>query len=305
MTEQTPSPLGVGLAFNPPLADFVQRNADALDYIEISPERFWHDRGPALGRAPDRYQEIPEAVAQLDAARGALPILAHGVGLSIATQGPLDLGHVEQIKRWHDRYGFAWYSEHLAYSRLGPQDGWRGIGLMMPPVYDQAVMDDVAGKVRQIKDILDIDILLENAVDYTPVADADYEEADFLQGLAETARVHLLLDLHNLYTNEFNGGAKAASILDALDLTLVRELHIAGGELSGEHWLDSHSGRCPDAVWSMLEDVLSRPNGIQAVTFEVDESAATRMDPAALREELDHARAIWQAERHGVRPDVA
>lgn len=293
----TTSPQGVGLAFNPPLADFVAVNADALDYIEVSPERFWHDRGPASGRGSDRYREIPDAVAQLDAARGDLPMVAHGVGLSIATEGPLDVGHIEQIGRWRDRYGFAWYSEHLAYSRLGPQDGWRGIGVMMPPVYDRAVLDDIATKLDQIKDMLGLEILLENAVNYTPVEDAEFDEAGFLQALAKASQTHLLLDLHNLYTNDYNGGEAAATVIDKLDLTLVRELHIAGGELMAGHWTDSHSGRCPDAVWSMLEKVLSRPNGIRAITFEVDESAATRMDPADLRGELDHARAIWRATR--------
>lgn len=301
----TTSPTGVGLAFNPPLAGFVATNADALDYIEVSPERFWHDRGPASGRAPDRYREIPDAVAQLEAARGDLPMLAHGVGLSIATAGPLDVGHIEQIARWRDRYGFAWYSEHLAYSRLGPQDDWRGIGVMTPPVYDQAALDDIAAKLAQIKDILDLDILLENAVNYTPVDDAEYDEAGFLQALAKASQTHLLLDLHNLYVNDYNGGEPAAAILDKLDLTLVRELHIAGGELVAGLWTDSHSGRCPDAIWPMLEKVLSRPNGVQAVTFEVDESAAMRMDPADLRGELDHARAIWQATRPEADQNVA
>jgi uncharacterized protein (UPF0276 family) len=293
------SPSGVGLVFNPALAGFVGAHRDALDFLEISPERFWHDRGPAWGQRSDRYEEIPEAVAQFEEARGDLPLLAHGVGLSIATPGPLDQGHVEQIARWGHRYGFAWFSEHLAYMRLGPEAGWRGIGVMIPPVYDVAVLEDLEVKVRQVRDILGLEVLLENAVDYTPVQDADLEEAEFLRALAFRTSARLLLDLHNLHTNAVNHGGDALAVVDALDLTLVHEIHIAGGESLAGQWTDAHSGRCEPEVWLLLEHVLSRPNAVRAVTFEVDESYATRMDAGAVLDELARARSIWNASLAG------
>lgn len=290
-------PAGIGLAFNPALAAFVTANRAVLDYLEVSPERFWHDRGPASGRAADRYREIPEAVAQFEAARGDLPIVGHGVGLSIATAGPLDIGHVEQVARWRERYGFAWFSEHLSWFRLGPADGWRGVGMMLPPVYDAETLADVAEKVRVVAQVLGTEVLLENAVDYAPATDAELTEAEFLTRLATRTPARLLLDLHNLYTNAVNHGGDAGAIVDALDLTLVRELHIAGGEPLEGFWTDSHSGRCPEPVWDLLERVLARPNAVRGVTFEVDESYVGRLGDEALRDELARARSIWEAAR--------
>ena len=287
-------PAGVGIAFNPPLAGFVAENRELLDFLEISPERFWHDRGPAHS-GPGRYEEIPEAVAQLDGARDDLPILAHGVGLSIATAGPLDLGHLDQIARWHERYEFAWYSEHLAWSRLGPDEDWRGIGLMLPPVYNHATLDDLVLKIRTVCDRLNLPVLLENAVDYTPVADTSVGEAAFLRALTERTSARLLLDLHNIYTNELSGGPDSRTLIDELDLNRVREIHIAGGELLDGVWTDSHSGRCPDKVWTLLAEVLARPNGVRAITLEIDESYATRLEPDTIREELATARRLWRA----------
>jgi hypothetical protein len=287
----------VGLAFNPALAGFVVNHRHALDYLEVSPERFWHDRGPAWGRSLERYTEIPEAVTQFEAARGELPLIAHGVGLSIATAGPLDQGHIEQLARWNQRYKFAWFSEHLAYFRLGPEAGWRGIGVMVPPIYDAAVLEDLAVKVQQVCDVLGLEVLLENAVNYTPVPDAEFGEAEFLNAVATQTQARLLLDLHNLYTNAVNHGEDAFAIIDSLDLTLVKELHIAGGEPLAGQWTDAHSGRCAPEVWPLLEHVLSRPNAVRTVTFEVDESYATRMDPTAVLDELAHARAVWDAAR--------
>lgn len=290
-------PSGLGLAFNPALADFVTAHRGALDYLEISPERFWHDRGPALKQSAGRYCEIPEAVAQLEAARGDLPLVAHGVGLSIATDGPLDRGHIEQMARWRDRYGFAWFSEHLAWFRLGPQDGWRGVGTMLPPVYDAETLEDLVPKLQTVCAVLGIEVLVENAVDYTPVAQAGCSEAAFLTRLTERTPARLLLDLHNLYTNAVNHGAEAADLVGALDLRRVHELHIAGGEPLHGFWTDSHSGRCPEPVWMLLEQALRRPNAVRAITFEIDESYVARLGPAALLEQLGRARSIWRATR--------
>ncbi len=295
MNGQGVQALGVGLAFNPALAAFVEKHADHLDYLEISPERFWRDRGPQCGRDADRYAELAEAVAQLEAVRSDLPLVAHGVGLSIAAAGPLDVGHVEQVARWTEKYGFAWYSEHLAYSRLGPDQDWRGIGIMVPPVYDRATLADLTGKLRQVRAILGLDVLVENAVDYAPAEVADFAEPEFLMALSRQSGCGVLLDLHNIHTNAVNLGRDASAAVDAMDLGTVGELHIAGGEPLDGFWTDAHSGRCPAKVWELLERVLSRPNGVRGVTLEIDESYASRLGDDVILEELERARALCRA----------
>jgi uncharacterized protein (UPF0276 family) len=209
------------------------------------------------------------------------------------------------MARWHGRYGFMWFSEHLAYMRLGPAADWRGTGIMLPPIYDVDSLEDLKGKIQQVHDVLGLEVLLENAVDYTPVSDAELNEVAFLHRVATETRARLLLDLHNVHTNAANHSWNALAIVDALDLRLVRELHIAGGDSLAGQWTDAHSGRCAPEVWTLLERVLSRPNGVRAVTFEVDESYATRMNASAILDELSQARAIWNAAlRTGAR-DVA
>lgn len=289
------TPPSLGLAFNPALAAFVARHAGVLDHLEISPERFWRDRGPAWGTAADRYADIADAVAQLDAVRDDLPLLAHGVGLSIATAGPLDRGHVEQIARWHERYRFGWYSEHVAYLRLGPDAGWRGLGLMVPPVYDEPALRDISAKVRQVREILGLEVLLENTVDYAPVPDADLDEAEFLRRLAAETPCSLLLDLHNLHTDAVNHGRDPHVLLDRLDLTAVTEVHLAGGAPLADQWTDAHSGRCPEPVWTLLADLLGRAHRVRAVTLEIDESYALTMPDGELLAELDRARSLLLA----------
>ncbi len=291
-------PLGVGLSFNPTLAEFVANHAGTLDFLEISPERFWHDRGPQYRQNAIRYKDDQNAVTQLESVRSHLPIIAHGVGLSIATVGALDIGHIEQISRWHRNYHFEWYSEHLAYFRLGPNAGWKGIGVMLPPTYDKNTLKDIQIKAQEINDILGIEFLLENAVNYTPNS-ADICEGEFLNSLAKNTAANLLLDLHNLYTNTFNNQQNPYEIINKIDLKNVTELHIAGGEELAGYWTDAHAGRCPPMVWELLEYVLSQPNSVRAVTFEVDESYATQMSDDDFLEEIQRARWIW--EKHNTR----
>ena len=166
---------------------------------------------------------------------------------------------------------------------------------MIPPVYDEAALVDLESKVQLVRDVLGMAFLLENAVDYTPVPNPEFTEADFLQAVATRTQAGLLLDLHNLHTNAVNHGWDPYAVINALDLNLVHELHIAGGEPLADQWTDAHSGRCVPEIWPLLEYVLSRPNGVQAVTLEIDESYAALMEADVILEEISRARRIWRS----------
>lgn len=295
---------GVGLAFNPALARFVSRHRDALDFISVSPERFWHDKGPRSGARQLRYRDIPEALHQLEQAKADLPLVAHGIGLSIASAGPLDHVHVEQLAHWRKRFPFAWFSEHLAWFRLGPQHDWRGVGLLLPPVYDHAVLPELTEKIQQLHAGLGCDVLLENTVNYSPLPDQDLDEAEFLNALTCRSPCQILLDLHNLHTNAVNHGIDPYAQLERINLDHVRELHIAGGEAFAGMWTDAHAGSCPPQVWNLLQHVLMRAPEIRAVTLEIDESWVMRISEAQLLAELDQARNIWLRTRPSARHDT-
>src|SRR5207244_4272562 len=105
---------GVGLLFNGSLLGFLERQPDAVDFLSVIPERFWQD----LGRdRADRFAPLPDEVATLCQLASRYPLVAHGVGLSIASGSTFDLDHVVQLAEWHRHYGFRWISEHLAAVR--------------------------------------------------------------------------------------------------------------------------------------------------------------------------------------------
>jgi len=71
----------------------------------------------------------------------------------------------------------------------------------------------------------------------------------------------LHLDLHNLYANALNHGASGYSIsgfLDTIPLDRVISIHMAGGRWIDDQYHDLHDTQVAEAVWDLLDDVLSR-----------------------------------------------
>ena len=92
---------GVGVLFNPALAEFVVDHADHLDYLAVIPDRFWIDRGYG---AADRFDATPAGEEVLVRAADSLPIVLHGIGLSICSADIFDREYVDQLERWRRRY---------------------------------------------------------------------------------------------------------------------------------------------------------------------------------------------------------
>jgi uncharacterized protein len=127
---------GVGVLFNPALADFVADRADSLDYLSIIPDRFWVDRG--RGAAP-RFEETAAGAAVLAEASRSLPIVLHGIGLSICSADVFDREYLTQLARWRERYDCPWVSEHLSFSRIGAGHETNA-GIALPVPYDREVL---------------------------------------------------------------------------------------------------------------------------------------------------------------------
>jgi uncharacterized protein (UPF0276 family) len=261
---------GVGVLFNGSLDVFLERHPEAVDFVSIIPERFWNDFGRD---ATPRFRPLPDEVAVLDALASRHRLIAHGVGLSIASASTFDVEHLHQLRRWHDRYHFGWISEHLAAVRVNTEvTPDHHAGLALPLAWDEDLLQLLDGRVQRAQDILGMQLLLENGVVHTPVPDPDMSEAGFMNALAASSGCGFLLDLHNLHVNCVNLGLSATAFLDALNLDAVREIHIAGGNSLYGVYLDSHAGACPDEVWRLLADTAPRCRNLRGVTFEFHES---------------------------------
>ena len=280
---------GVGLLFNGALTDLLGAEPDAVEFLSVIPERFWQDFG--RDRA-ERFASLPDEVAILDVLAERHTLVAHGVGLSIASGSTFDIDHVRQLAEWHRRYRFAWISEHLSAVRVQTEvTPDHHAGLALPLAWDRDLLDMLCERVARAQDILGTRLLLENGVVHTPVPGSDMSEEDFMNALVRRTGCGLLLDLHNLHVNAVNLGLDADRFINGLDLDAVGEIHVAGGNSLFGAYLDSHAGACPSEVFGLLERTAPRCRNLLGVTFEFHETYFPGLGDQGVLSQLQQMRA--------------
>jgi uncharacterized protein (UPF0276 family) len=282
--------LGVGIIYNPAVPALLPAPLDIVDYVEVIPEGQWEDLGE---HRAGRYRSIATAEEALWSFAGDLPVVGHGVGLSIGSAGVLDHAHLDRIRRWLRDSDCRRFSEHLTFAQVVTENTRSQVGVGLPLPCDRETLDWLVERVDAIQQALGISLLLENGVSYAPVPDQELGEAVFLSELAARSGCGILLDLHNLYVDCRNHGWSAQQYVSDLDLDHVREIHVAGGAMLGGMYTDAHSGSCPPAVWDLAHDVVPRCLNLEGLTFEFHESYAAVLGADGLCDELRRARSCW------------
>ena len=290
MSDERPA-CGVGVLFNPALADFLYTQSDRLDYLAVIPDRFWVDRGV---HASPRFQATRAGESVLADAARSLPVVLHGIGLSICSADVFDRDYLLQLAQWRERYACAWVSEHLSFSRIGSGHETNA-GIALPVPYDREILRLLLPRIAAARALLACPFLLENNVSYFTFADEDYTESQFLNELARTSGCSLLLDLHNVYTNARNHGFDATQFLSELDLSQVMEIHVAGGSEMMGFYTDSHTGSVREDVWQLLAFTAPRCPNLRGVTFEFHESTWHLLRQAGVLAQVERAREVLAA----------
>lgn len=264
-----------------------------VDYYEVAPETLWRvDAEGAL--APNGYHKRFAAL-QKETRR---PFVAHGVGLSMGTACERDGARrrrwLRQLRLDHETFRFRWYTDHLGATSL---DG-HAVTLPLPLPMNAEAARVVRERLRAMQRIVP-HVGVENNVAYFTLGDP-LEEPGFLGEILRAPGMHLLLDVHNLYTMAVNFGFDPDAYLERLDLSRVIEIHLSGGTSSDGSWLpsgrvmrlDSHDAAVPEEVWRLFARVLPRCRRIKGVTLERMEGTVGPGDVPLLREELVRARSI-------------
>jgi uncharacterized protein (UPF0276 family) len=208
---------------------------------------------------------------------GQIPLTAHGIGLSIGTDAPLDLAYLDKVARLLDRLQAPAYSEHLAFTRIAGRE----LGNLLPLPKTRSVAESVIAKVRTVQSCIAVPFLLENITYMFDWPDSELTDAEFLTLICRETGAGLLLDLENLYLNAANHGFDAYAFLDALPSGLVKEIHLAGGKTVSEPFLprpllvDTHSYPVPGEALALLDYTLARQTPA-TIVLERDE----RLDEA-------------------------
>lgn len=290
-------PLGVGFPYIADLpADLYE--SGLVDFVEIAPETICRQR--AIGKAV-AIEIVPDQLARARRTCAALPIVVHGVELSIGSAHGWNAAYLEMLDDFQALWPFVWHSEHLGFQTISAEDGATlEVGVPLPLPATKEAVELVARRSAAIGERYGVPFLLENPAYYIADMPADPEIGDdigLLAAIAERSGCYQLLDLHNVYCNALNFGVDPFVVIDRVPLKRVVEIHVAGGSSRDGFWMDGHNDRVPERVWEMLEYTLPRAPNVGGVVFELLDDFALSLGAAAIAEELRRVRTVWNRYR--------
>lgn len=230
-----------GIGFRRDFAEEFLSNTSPLapQFVEVAPENWMNIGG--------YWQGVLERVSE------KYPILCHGLSLSIGSPDELDVPFVKKVKAFLDRYQVPIYSEHLSYSKCANAHLYD----LLPIPFKKDAVAHIVQRIKQVQDILERPLVLENVSYYTPVA-AEMTEAEFVSAIVEESGCKLLLDVNNIYVNAFNHGYNASEFLHSLPLHRVAYIHMAGHEqVADDLIIDTHGQPIIHPVYQLFEEAVS------------------------------------------------
>jgi uncharacterized protein len=246
---------------------------------------------------------IPDQVSTARDTCGGLPMVIHGVELSIGSAHGWNAAYLEMLDAFQAEWPFVWHSEHLGFQTIPGENGISievGVPRPLPPTKE--TVDMVSERSAAIGERYGVPFLLENPAYYIADLPADPEIGDdigLIGAIMERGHCSLLLDLHNVHCNAINHGFDPFALIDRVPLDRVVEIHVAGGSERDGFWMDAHNGRVPERVRELLEFTLPRARNAAGVVFEMLDEFAPRLGAAAIGEELGRVRDIWNRHRVG------
>jgi uncharacterized protein len=290
---EPPRKLGVGFPFLPSLPTAFYSRGDLIDFVEISPDTLCREQrdGNELSLV-----FIPALLEKAMEATAGLPIVVHGVELSIGSVSGWNSAYLDMLDTFFGRRSFVWHSEHLGFQVAASPHGPINAGVPLPIPFTREALDLIVPRAATLSRRYGVPFLLENTVYYLPQLPSDdgRDEIAFLNDLVERSGCGLLLDLFNLYCNGLHHGFDPTAVLDRLRLDRVVEIHIAGGATHENFLLDSHSEVVPDSVWNLLEHVVPRTPNLAGIVYEVLDEAFANVGVEQAYAELHRAKAIWR-----------
>lgn len=268
---RSPGIHGVGLGLRWELIDDLLEQRPELAFVEISPENY-------MGRG-GYYDEA------LERAKDVWPIVTHGLTMSLGGVDPLREEYLSELRRFLERAGTPWHSDHLCFSTFG------GAVLhdLLPIAFKRSEVARIADRIKRAQDALGLPLAIENVSFYLHPGKADMTEAEFIARVCERAECGLMLDVNNAWVNATNFGYDVDEFFRTIPLDRVVQMHVAGHDWFTEDGfvlaerppdprsreglliVDTHGNDVAEEVLTLLERTLEK-TGPVPVLLERDQS---------------------------------
>ena len=266
--------LGYGVGLRRQHYSHVLETRPKVDWFEVISENFMVEGGRPL--------EVLEGV------RANYPIVMHGVSMSIGSTDPLNRDYLRQLRDLAQRFEPAWISDHLCWTGVGG----RNLHDLLPLPYTEEAIQHVVARIRDVQDMLERPILIENVSSYMAFADSTMTEWEFISAIANEADCGILLDINNIFVSAFNHRFAANDYIDAVPAERVVQYHLAGHSDHGTYLLDTHDHPVRDEVWTLYQRAARRFGAVSAIV-EWDDNIP---EFAELADIADRARKIFNAD---------
>jgi uncharacterized protein (UPF0276 family) len=215
-----------------------------IGWVEVHSENYFGDGGQ-----PHYF---------LTKIREQYPLSLHGVGLSLGSSDRLNREHLAKLKNLVHCYEPEFVSEHVCWCSA---DG-RYANDLLPLPYTEEALQLVCARIQETQEILGRQILIENVSSYLQYAISTIPEWEFLAQAAKRTGCGILLDVNNIYVNSVNFGFDPLSYLHAVPAGVVKEIHLAGFDASGECLIDTHGAPVAAEVWALYAEALARVGNV-------------------------------------------
>lgn len=218
----------------------------------------------------DKVPEWFEALLAAFSDEGRL--IGHGVFFSLFSGRwqPEQQAWLDHLRRLCGRYRFDHITEHFGF--MTGADFHHGAPLSIP--FTAGTLAIGRDRLARIYDACHCPVGLENLA-FSYSLDEVKQHGIFLEELLEPLNGFIILDLHNLYCQLHNFALEFESLIALYPLHRVREIHISGGSwedspLSEDRPVrrDTHDDAVPEAVFSLLQQVIPRCARLKYVVLE-------------------------------------
>ncbi len=229
---------GVGINFHHHFAGDILRNIDQIDFIEVFTEKFF-------------IKENDETLSKI---LENIPLVLHGLDLSIGSTGPLKIEYLDNLRSLLAGINFEWFSDHISLTHENNFE----VGHLMPVQFSEENVSKISIKAKEVASLTDRPFLLENITYYYPIPGQSMAEESFISSILESADCGMLLDVNNLYINSKNHGYDPIKFLSKIPVDRVVEIHIAGGSFKHGMLVDTHANSVSTEVWDLFDEVCNR-----------------------------------------------
>jgi hypothetical protein len=194
-------------------------------------------------------------------------VVQHGVSTYFGSAEKPNREHLRRLKKLVKRTKTPWVSDHLCW---GSVDG-RYTHDLLPMPYTFEAAEITAQKVREVRDFLEVPIVVENVSSYAEFHVSEMTEWEFLNEVVERADCGILLDVNNIYVSSQNHNFDPLTYLNSVPAERVAQIHIAGHSKYRKYTLDTHDHPVIDRVWKLYDRAIERV-GQTATLLEWDDS---------------------------------